>query len=437
MSWFKKVFLLAGDVAALYLSLGIALLVRYGSDEALASFAVHVGPFSAIFVLWLLVLYLADLYRPATLRSNTAIATSLAIAVAIAGSLSMIALYLFSDFFVLTPKTNLLILCVVFFIIATAWRALTRTRFAAGAENIVLLGNSPQAAELVAYLAENPHTGYRVAAWVRDEDADLYATLTQAVRAAHATAVVVPNSITKNSGILSTVYRLLPLEVSIVQLSDFYELIFERTPLDALDESWFIQNISTRHSFYDPAKRLIDIAVACITLVVFSPFFLMIALAVALSSPGPVIFRQERIGKNGVPFTLVKFRVMVTGHNGSPVTAQNDPRFTRVGRFLNNTHLNELPQLWNILRGDISMTGPRPESAPLVATYRALPYYDLRHAVKPGLTGWAQINFRPSSSLEEAYEKLKYDIYYIKNRSVFLDTLIIIRTIRYFFSSSN
>jgi exopolysaccharide biosynthesis polyprenyl glycosylphosphotransferase len=435
MSWFKKVFLLAGDVAALYLSLGIALLVRYGSDEALASFSVHVGPFSAIFVLWLLVLYLADLYRPATLRSNTAIATSLAIAIAIAGSLSMIALYLFGDFFVLTPKTNLLILGVVFFVIGTAWRAVTRTRFAAGAENIVLLGDSPQAAELVAYLAENPHTGYRVTTWVREEASDLYVKLTDAVRAAGATAVVVPNSITKNSGILSTVYRLLPLEISIIQLSDFYELIFERTPLDALDESWFIQNISTRHSFYDPAKRLIDIAVACITLVIFSPFFLVIAAAVALSSPGPIIFRQERIGKNGTPFTLVKFRVMVTGHNGSPVTMQNDPRFTRIGRLLNFTHLNELPQLWNVLKGDISVTGPRPESVPLVATYRTLPYYDLRHAVKPGLTGWAQINFRPSVSLEEAYEKLKYDIYYIKNRSVFLDTLIIIRTIRYFFSS--
>jgi exopolysaccharide biosynthesis polyprenyl glycosylphosphotransferase len=435
MSWFKKLFLLAGDVAALYLSLALALIIRYGTGSAADSFSVHIGPFSTLFLLWLLVLYLADLYRPTALRSNTAIATSLSIAVIVATSLSMIALYLFSDFFILTPKTNLLILGVVFLVIDTAWRALTRTRFTAGAESIILLGNSPQAAEVAGYLAENPHTGYRVASWVKDGAPDLLATLTAAVHASRATAVVVPNSIAKDSGILGAVYRLLPLEVSIIPLSGFYELIFERTPIDALDESWFIQHISTRRPFYDPAKRLIDIVTACLGLVVFSPFILLIALAVALSSPGPVIFRQERIGKNGVPFTLVKFRVMVEHHDGSPVTTPNDPRFTRIGRFLNYTHLNELPQLWNVLVGNISVTGPRPESASLVATYRQLPYYDLRHIVKPGLTGWAQINFRASTSPEEAYEKLKYDIFYIENRSVFLDVLIVVRTVRYFFSS--
>ncbi|TSA45713.1 sugar transferase, partial [bacterium] len=132
---------------------------------------------------------------------------------------------------------------------------------------------------------------------------------------------------------------------------------------------------------------------------------------------------------------LYKFRVMVVNHSGSPWTVKNDARFTFVGKILNHTHLNEIPQLFNILRGDMSFIGPRPESKDLVKIYQQLPYYDLRHVIKPGLSGWAQINYKPSVSLEEAYEKLGYDIYYIKNRSFLLDFVIILKTIRYVFTS--
>jgi len=140
------------------------------------------------------------------------------------------------------------------------------------------------------------------------------------------------------------------------------------------------------------------------------------------------------VGKNGKIFKLYKFRTM-RGVDGGPLwTEKNDPRLTLVGKVLRFMHLDEIPQLMNILKGDISFTGPRPERVELAEKYRELPYYDMRHVVKPGLTGWAQINYRPSASLEEAYEKLRYDIYYVKRRSFDLDLAIIIKTARYVFS---
>jgi exopolysaccharide biosynthesis polyprenyl glycosylphosphotransferase len=436
MSALKKGVLFLGDVGALYAALAFTLLIRYGSDFFGDAFRTHLAPFSVIFLLWLLILYLADLYRLASLRSVTATAATLAIAATVAGVLSVVCFYLFTNFFALTPKTNLLIFVAVFFLIDIAWRALTRKWFAAAAENVIVIGASPRTRELVAFLEENPHAGYRVAVWIENESSSELRNLTEIARDAHATAVVVPTAASgANADILSAVYQLLPLELAIVSTADFYELIFERTPLDEVGESWFIENISTRRPFYDPLKRVVDLALGSLLFVVFLPFMLVIGLAVATTSPGPVIFPQKRCGKNGKPFTLYKFRIMVANHDGSPWTVKNDPRFTRVGRFLNFTHLNELPQIVNVVKGDLSFTGPRPESLELAAQYAKLPYYEMRHVVKPGITGWAQINFQPSTSLEEASVKLTYDIYYVKNRSIFLDLMIILRTVRYFFLS--
>jgi len=171
--------------------------------------------------------------------------------------------------------------------------------------------------------------------------------------------------------------------------------------------------------------------------IILLPLSIVIAILIRLSSRGPILFTQKRVGKNGKEFTLYKFRTMRNGANDpawKPWTEPNDSRITHAGRILRATHLDEIPQLWNIVKGNISFIGPRPERTELANQYGSLPYYDIRHTIKPGLTGWAQINFKPSASLEEAYEKLCYDIYYIKNRSLFLDILITLKTIRHLFS---
>jgi exopolysaccharide biosynthesis polyprenyl glycosylphosphotransferase len=164
------------------------------------------------------------------------------------------------------------------------------------------------------------------------------------------------------------------------------------------------------------------------------PFFPLIALAITIDSPGPVFFRQLRVGNREKPFMLYKFRTMrqdAEEQTGATWATKNDPRVTKLGRFFRNSRIDEIPQLINVLRGDMSFIGPRPERPEFVEKLnQIIPYYSKRHFIKPGLTGWAQVRYSYGSSVEDAIEKLRYDLYYIKNLSPFLDTLIFLETIK-------
>jgi exopolysaccharide biosynthesis polyprenyl glycosylphosphotransferase len=178
-------------------------------------------------------------------------------------------------------------------------------------------------------------------------------------------------------------------------------------------------------------KRALDVVCALALLLLAAPVMAALALVIRLESPGPVLFRQERVGQHGQPFTLYKFRSMVENaeSQGALWAQKNDARVTRVGRFLRRSHLDELPQAWNVLRGDLSFVGPRPERACFVELLRRqIPFYDLRHFVKPGVTGWAQVCYPYAASVEDSYEKLQYDLYYAKHVSLALDVSILIRT---------
>ncbi|MGH9371350.1 MAG: exopolysaccharide biosynthesis polyprenyl glycosylphosphotransferase, partial [Vicinamibacterales bacterium] len=168
--------------------------------------------------------------------------------------------------------------------------------------------------------------------------------------------------------------------------------------------------------------------------VLSSPLMILTAAAIWLESGEPVLYRQERVGENGRTFTLFKFRSMRTDaeQGGRPIWATDgDHRVTRIGRFIRTTRLDELPQLWNVVKGDMSFVGPRPERPFFVAELaRKIPFYQQRHAVKPGITGWAQVKYRYGSSLEDAMEKLRYDLYYIKHLSVIFDLTIVIDTVK-------
>ena len=179
-------------------------------------------------------------------------------------------------------------------------------------------------------------------------------------------------------------------------------------------------------------KRLFDMVCAALGLLVLSPVLLVCALLVGLTSPGGVLFRQERIGKDGVPFTIYKFRSMRTDaeKNGAVWAMKSDPRVTKVGKIIRKTRIDELPQLWNVLKGEMSLIGPRPERPEFVKELeKEIPFYSLRHAVKPGVTGWAQVCYPYGSSVEDSRRKLEYDLYYAKNMSILLDVRIILKTI--------
>jgi len=223
-------------------------------------------------------------------------------------------------------------------------------------------------------------------------------------------------------------FRVIP----VMNLSGFYSMHWRQVPLANLDLAWALeQDFSlAERSYYRYLKGLFDRLAALSGLALLWPLMLVIALLVKLEDRGPVFFRQPRVGRGRRIFSILKFRTMQAEGGGARYTAVNDPRVTRMGRFLRRTRLDELPQLVNILRGEMSLIGPRAEWSVLVEEYeKKIPAYHLRHLVKPGLTGWAQLNFPYGSSLEDAMHKLAYDLYYLKYYSPILDLEIVLKTL--------
>lgn len=222
----------------------------------------------------------------------------------------------------------------------------------------------------------------------------------------------------------------------VYDISEFYESMLQKIPVFHIREGWFI--FSTGFNIlHEPLKmkikRIMDIILSVTLLILSFPMWVITALAIKLESPGPVFFSQERTGFKDEPFIVYKFRSMRQDaeKDGAKWAMKNDDRVTRIGKFIRLVRIDELPQLWNVLKGDMSFIGPRPERPIFIKTLeKKIPYYNLRHLVKPGITGWAQVMYPYGASVEDAKEKLEYDLFYIKNYSLILDMRIIFKTIR-------
>jgi len=239
----------------------------------------------------------------------------------------------------------------------------------------------------------------------------------------------------RNSLPLSDLLRIKTAGVHVNDFSSFIERETGRVDLDTVNPSWLIfsDGFSSGRAVSSVAKRLFDIAASLLLLVLTLPVIVLFALLVKLDSRGPAFFRQTRVGLYGQPFDLVKLRSMRTDAEaaGAQWASKNDPRVTRVGRLIRKLRIDELPQAWSVLKGEMSFVGPRPERPEFVEDLEdKLPYFAERHMVKPGITGWAQINYPYGASIEDSRHKLEYDLYYAKNYTPFLDLLIILQTLR-------
>ncbi len=429
--------LLLGDVVILYLSLFVTLLLRYREEFYVQFNDYHKLPFGIIFVLWILIFYVAGLYDLRHLRNNIEFLKKLSLAILV-GAFAALAFFYLVPIFGITPRTNLFIFIVMFAFLESLWRRFFNRTISGEAPNrALLIGNDPTAEEISAHLKENPQHGYAISLWLKK---DLTNTDTRGLReviARHGiNLVIIPRHFTKNDEIAKSFYELLGLGIEIRDLTSFYELIFRKVPLANLEESWFLENAVEHKKFYDELKRALEFLFALALGVFLIPLEVSIAILIKLTSRGPVIYKQERIGKNNKPFTLYKFRTMRKDaeQHGARWSGGGDARVTSIGKILRYTHLDELPQLLNILKGDVSFVGPRPERPEFTRLLsEKIPYYEIRHLIIPGITGWAQINYRYGSSVEDAYEKLQYDIFYLKNRSLVLDAAIILKTLKSFF----
>ena len=310
---------------------------------------------------------------------------------------------------------------------------------------VVVLGAGARA-ERLKRLAQRPGAGFAVVGYVSMSEAnrvipeaiarDAIYNLADHVVLLNASEVVLALEERRNALPLKDLLRIKTTGVHVNDTSTFLERETGRVDLDSVNPSWLIfsDGFSSGRMLSGVFKRLFDITASLVLLILTLPLIALTALAVKLESKGPAFYRQQRVGLFGVPFDCLKIRSMRTDAEvgGKAVwAAEDDPRITRVGRIIRKIRVDELPQCWSVLKGEMSFVGPRPERPQFVEDLESkLPYYAERHMVKPGITGWAQINYPYGASIEDSRQKLEYDLYYAKNYSPFLDLLILLQTLR-------
>lgn len=422
----RRYLLALGDLLMMVAGLTLMLIIRFGPHYDARVVGGHATSFAGIFALWLVMLFVFNLYEVRSINPNPRTIGMLAAAMCAAIVLGGFIFYVHPHVGI-SPRTNLLIVGVISFGLIVLWRRIFYKLFTTlFPRSIVLIGVSPEMEELKREIDANPELGIVRAFWkTLDERTD---------ELSRANLVVVESHEPK---IFVTLGRNLQAEVH--TLVDAYQEFFARIPLTLLDDTVAVRIASKTESYgYRLVKRVGEILISLLVLVVSSPFMLVACLAKYLEDGGPVLLKNhKRTGQYGRVFDAYKIRSMVVDadKNGSQWTTERDPRITPVGRVVRKLHLDEVPQFWNIVKGDMSLIGPRPEQPKFVADLeREISYYYLRQTVKPGFTGWAQIKFRYARTVADSAKKWEYDLYYLANRSLLLDIGIVLKTIQIVFT---
>lgn len=447
---FKQFIVILGDVLAFALGLVAAFSLRTLAFPQWWQIRAHLALFGAVFFLWLLVNFINGLYdlgaprrRENTKRFIEAAGFSLALGIAF--------------FYVvpgrnLTPKTILVLTVVFGYLFSYFWRLMYHRLIGANTlrQRVLLLGVSPETDEIVTITKNRPESGFEIAALL-DPSCNIkngqmglsnvyhkLSALRPAITTHKIQTVVVAPHLQDSTKALTELYQLLFWPVAVMDVAAFYENLTGRIPPSTFSESWFLKNLTnTARPVYDKARLLFDYFFALLGGALLIALLPAVGAAIKLNSKGPVFYTQKRVGQYGDLFTIYKFRTMYAlADDGSAEPAgarfatKDDERVTWIGKLLRKTRLDELPQVINIFKGNISVIGPRPERPEIVEQLEAkMPYYPLRHVVKPGLTGWAVLHQNYTDTLETSLQKLQYDLYYIKNRSLLLDLSILLRTV--------
>jgi len=354
----------------------------------------------------------------------------------------MVYFYIFSSrLFSIRPFLVYFLFVIIFSLLFVAWRRAYNQLTASEAfqNNVLFIGEGDEMQNLISELKAKPHLGYQVAEHIlidpknENESGLNDLNLNKILVEKHINTVVTSLELHRLPEIVSQFYKNLFLGIRYFDLPAFYERLIGKIPVTTIGQIWFLENIAEGEKrFYEVTKRGSDVTIAIIMGILGLALTPFIALVIKIDSKGPVLFKQNRVGKAGYVFPAMKFRSMKVGAeiNGAQWATPDDPRVTRVGKFLRKSRLDEIPQLINVLRGEMSLVGPRPERPEFVQELKQnIPFYDERHLIKPGLTGWAQVNFKYGASAGDSMEKLQYDLYYVKNRSTLLDLGILLKTI--------
>lgn len=430
--------LFVGDLVFFTLALWLSLFLRVLEVPSSATLYLHLVPFALLFAVWAGVFFIAGLYESRSIiLERRALSATLLVAQTINIAIAAV-FFFFVPLFGIAPKTLLVIYLVVSFLSVLLWRVALFPRLGVQrTENAVVVGECTEVRELVNALNRAHRAPARIVARIEPGESALGPALEEAIREQKVRAIIADFDDERVAKVFPSLYSLLAQDVRFFDAMALYEDVFGRIPLAVLNERWLARNISRyAHTFYDTLKRLMDVALAVVggtlSLVVY-PF---VALAIKLEDGGPVFVALERIGEGGRRIYIHKFRSM-SGNDGGNYGPSGTTKLTvtRVGKVLRTTRFDELPQFWNVVRGDLSLIGPRPEAPALVAVYeKEIPYYGVRHLIKPGLSGWAQLYHHAdphhAADVEATRAKLSYDLFYLKHRSLLLDLTIALKTIR-------
>ena len=416
------------DVFLLYFALVMSLWIRYGGVSG-DSLAIHLKAFSLLFIVWFAVLFGHGLFEVSVFRRYTYLIFGLASAMAVNSVIAVGYFYLQPNL-ILTPRRVLLILIVLTFVFLVAWRLLLKYLLQSRlTQGVYLFSGDYDMDELSGVITSHAYLGYQLLGTINSDSVN-------ELQLERNSLVVLPDTVKHDDEVLARLYALREKGMIFFNYRDFYEELLRRVYLSDLSELWFLENISyTRKPLYSLVKRVLDLIVGLVGFIVYILTYPIFALIIKLSSAGPVLFVQPRVGHLGKIFKVYKYRTMSGGRTDT-WTEVNDPRVTRIGKFMRKSRLDELPQVINLILGNMSLVGPRPEQVHFVEKLKSeIPFYDERHVVKPGVTGWAQLNIY-AGTLEETKVKLEYDLYYVKHRSILLDLEIFLKTIYYVFTWS-
>jgi len=395
-----------------------------------------------VVVTMMLTFYFQDGYNDFSVRQKLVLLQNCVFALGVSILIQAMVAYLFPGW--IAPRWTLffggLLLCLIF----PFWRLAYQRFFlsALGAQSVLFLGANSLAKDIAVRLSDRPELGMHSLGFVADEPdlADLtvlgpVAEFGRIVHEKRPDFIIVGMTERRQKLPLEELLRLRFAGIRIEEAATAFQTVFSRVPIRGLRHSQLIFS-----SELGPLPRNLRIQtvystiLAALGLILLAPLMLLVAIAVLVTSRGPVLFRQTRVGYGGKPFTIYKFRSMkinAEADTGAVWASRNDPRVTVIGGYLRRTRLDELPQLFNVLQREMSIVGPRPERPEFVKTLSELiPFYAHRHSVKPGITGWAQINYKYGESIEDAIVKLEYELYYIKNLSPGLDLYVMFHTLK-------
>lgn len=436
----KQLTILLGDLLLLFVGLYLGIFFRYLKTPSATQISNFLNHFTILFLLAVTILFITGLYDLGRAKNNSRFFKKIISAAIVWTIIGVFYFYIFGDNQI-NPKTILILAAFFGFGLVATWRYFYNRfiSFNILKTTVAFIGYSKEIKQIIDTTNNKPQIGYEVIGIVSKNKIDSNIAVVSSLEqlSTNPDLIILDFNYEKDGSLIKELYQNIFKQASIIELADFYEIIFRRLPPFTFSESWFLTKFQEQSKkIYDRSRFITDYIAAAIIAIFFAFTFPLVALVIKLNSKGPIFFKQARVGRNGQTFFIYKYRTMkalnVDGSaetSGPQYASEKDVRITGVGKFLRATRIDEIPQFINIFKNEMGLIGPRPERPEFVSQLTELmPFYPLRHLIKPGCTGWAQLQRGYYGTLDENLGKLEYDLFYIKNRGPALDLAIVLKT---------